>query len=118
VRQHACVAARALLVAEQRPTAAYPCLQLAGNMLSGPFPLGFALTNTSFWSVMSFRCQSFGFEMPSRVLPYSEAYLLLNMWCTAFCSFARNQLSGPLPNYVNGMITMSIVRLESNRFTG
>lgn len=28
-------------------------LQLAGNQLSGPFPVGFALTNTSFWSLMS-----------------------------------------------------------------
>jgi hypothetical protein len=28
-------------------------LQLAGNRLSGPFPAGFAVTNTSFWSVMS-----------------------------------------------------------------
>lgn len=27
--------------------------QLAGNRLSGPFPAGFAVTNTSFWSVMS-----------------------------------------------------------------
>ncbi|KAI3425130.1 hypothetical protein D9Q98_008902 [Chlorella vulgaris] len=62
-------------------------LQLAGNRLSGPFPAGFAVTNTSFWSVMSF-------------------------------NFADNQMTGPLPSYVNGMITMSIVRLENNQFTG
>ena len=30
-----------------------PCVQLAGNRLSGPFPAGFAVTNTSFISLMS-----------------------------------------------------------------
>jgi hypothetical protein len=28
-------------------------VQLAGNRLSGPFPAGFAVTNTSFISLMS-----------------------------------------------------------------
>jgi hypothetical protein len=33
-------------------------------------------------------------------------------------NFANNRLTGSLPSYINGMITMSIVRLENNLFTG
>lgn len=62
-------------------------LQLAGNRLSGPFPQEFAVTNTSFWSVMS-------------------------------VNFANNDMTGALPDYINGMITMDVVRLENNMFTG
>ncbi|KAL4419698.1 hypothetical protein ABPG75_006796 [Micractinium tetrahymenae] len=62
-------------------------LQMASNRFSGTFPAGFAVTNTSFISVMSF-------------------------------SFANNQFSGTLPNYINGMITMSVAEMHNNRFTG
>ncbi|KAL4437815.1 hypothetical protein ABPG77_005727 [Micractinium sp. CCAP 211/92] len=33
-------------------------------------------------------------------------------------SFANNQFSGTLPNYINGMITMSVAEMHNNRFTG
>ncbi|KAI7843216.1 hypothetical protein COHA_003196 [Chlorella ohadii] len=52
--------------------------------------------------------------------PFPEAWAATNTsfkWLMSM-SWADNQLSGPLPLVVNGIITMSYVGLQNNRFTG
>lgn len=51
---------------------------------------------------------------------FSEAWAFTNTSFKALLSmnWADNRLTGPLPIYINGMITMSAVALQNNQFTG
>eukprot|EP00887_Chlorella_sp_A99_P007439 scaffold2.g7439.t1 len=70
-------------------------MNIAGNRLSGPFPASYAVSNTSFVTLMT---MNFANNQARR--------------CWAECFY------GTLPDYINGMITMDVVALQNNRFTG
>ena len=61
--------------------------------------------------------------MPLQLVVVARTHLRLNPpppWaaCRSRRNWGDNQLTGPLPVYVNGMTTFTLVGLQNNQFTG
>eukprot|EP00887_Chlorella_sp_A99_P005023 scaffold4.g5023.t1 len=88
-------------------------LNLNSNQLTGPFP--------EEWSVGAFQ-QLEDLQIASNQLsgpfPASFAVASTSFAVLKSMNFGNNRFHGPLPSYINGMITMSMVALNGNQFTG
>jgi hypothetical protein len=89
-------------------------LNVNQNQLTGNMPENWAV-GPAFLNLADLQMASNRF---SGTFPAGFAVTNSSFVSVMSCSFANNQLTGPLPSYINGFITMSVVELHNNRFTG